>query len=331
MKGKIGSQDYRFEVLIEMLEIRIDIFPRYVPLFFTRQEFLEDYINDVYKALSATFPTRDDLIRYINSLDKPETAEFFIKISRYYLISKKHQPLSYVKLIMIISAIEKTISKDKKYQEFSFWIEKQTPKIKEELQKIERIDETTYLDILETLREDYFRLFGSGRNVIDFFQNHISKDYQIKLIRSFRAFHTKTISGFSTKLYKPVLSSIPKTIEEASERFNRRVEEGIMPYCYNWQQCYVGYGDCCPDFGCTLSEDPILLAKILRRVVKDLYQMRNDFVHTAKIVALNEKDSVGTLATIGADRKPVSISLTSEDLENMFESGLKHYFDQFAR
>ena len=40
-------------------------------------------------------------------------------------------------------AISRTFSKDKTYHEVSFSIETQTPKLKEELQKSEKVDEET--------------------------------------------------------------------------------------------------------------------------------------------------------------------------------------------
>ncbi|MDH5771354.1 MAG: hypothetical protein OEZ25_08735, partial [Candidatus Bathyarchaeota archaeon] len=62
----------------------------------------------------------------------------------------------------------------------------------------------------------------------------------------------------------------------------------------------------------------------------DIYQIRNDFVHEAKITPLNEADAIGTLSVIGAKRKPITIELTSEELEDIFEKALKHYFDDLV-
>ncbi len=104
-----------------------------------------------------------------------------------------------------------------------------------------------------------------------------------------------------------------------------------MPYCYDWRKCYVGYGNCSSELTCALTNNESLLAKILKRVVDDIYQMRNDFVHTARITNLNEKEAISTLVTIGAERRPVSVELTAEDLETIFENGLKHYFDGFVK
>lgn len=101
-----------------------------------------------------------------------------------------------------------------------------------------------------------------------------------------------------------------------------------MPYCYNWKQCYIDYGQCFPDYGCLLKEDNSLLDKSIKIVVDDLYQMRSDFVHDATITPLNERNAVFTLGTTG--KRPVIIELTVEDLEDVFEKALKHYFNQLT-
>ena len=41
--------------------------------------------------------------------------------------------------------------------------------------------------------------------------------------------------------------------------------------------------------------------------------------HGRALTPLNEKDSIGTLAAIGRERKNVSIELSAESLESIFE------------
>ncbi len=197
-----------------------------IPWFETREKTLDGYVDEVFGALSSQLPSRDDVVKYINSLDSHETAELFIKICGFYLVSKKYQSSSYVKQIMIISAIERTVSKEKKYKEFAFWFENQVPTIKSELQKTDVVTEKVYLEIFRSLREEYFEIFGSYRNVIEFFQKHVSKTDKLKLIKSFRAFHTKTILGFSSDIFRIPPSQIPNTIEETGKKFHKHTETG---------------------------------------------------------------------------------------------------------
>lgn len=314
---------------LELTEIRNDIFPNLVPFLQSREHTIAAYINEAFEATSL-FSSKEKFIEYVNSLDDYQTAELFIKICKFYHIAQKYQPTSYVKLIMIISAIERVIYKDRRYQEFYNWIETQDAKIEEELQKVEIAQKQGFLHIMRILKEEYFKAYSSRRNIIDFFQNHISIENKVKLIKSFRANWTKVVSGFCMKTHQPILSPFPNSIEEAGKRLNKNIENGLVPYCYDWRQCWVD-GSCHPEISCALINNDLLLAKVLKKVVNDLYQMRNDFVHLARITPLNERDSVGILAVIGEDRKPVSIKLTAEELETVFEDGLKHYFDRFVK
>ena len=77
---------------------------------------------------------------------------------------------------MLISSIESLISKDREYMEFYQWIMKEDEKIEAELKKIEPIDTKRFKTIMHTFSEEYFKIFSSRRNIIDFFENHLSKE-----------------------------------------------------------------------------------------------------------------------------------------------------------
>jgi hypothetical protein len=301
-----------------------------IPFLQARDQLISATVDEALEAVPSLFSSKEEFIKYVNSLDNHQTAELFLRICRFYRIAKKYQPTSYVKLIMIISAIERVIYKDKPYEEFHNWIMKQDAKIEAELRKVEKADKYDVVHIIGILKEDYFKIFSSRRNIFDFFQNHIPIEGKIKLIRSFRANWTKVIERFCLKVYQPILKPFPNTIEEAGEKLGQKPENGLMPYCYDWRECWVER-TCCPEVSCVLTDNESVLKKTLKKVVDGIYQIRNDFVHTASITPLNEKDSVGVLGAIGAHRTPVSIELTATDLETIFEKGLKHYFDCFVR
>jgi hypothetical protein len=117
-------------------ELRNDIFPKMTSFFQPREAIISSYIDEAFEALPSLFRTEQDIIEYINSLNTFESAELFLHICSYYLVSKKYQSASYVKLIMIISSIEKLVSKDKDFQEFHVWIQNQDEKIQIELEKM---------------------------------------------------------------------------------------------------------------------------------------------------------------------------------------------------
>jgi hypothetical protein len=308
-----------------MTKIRDDVFPKMAPFFFTKEQIISGYVDESFEALSSLFKTKEDVIQYINSLNSAETAELFLQTAKFYLIAKKYQPSSYVKLIMMISAIENLVSQDKEFQEFHIWLQGADKSIEKELGK-NKLDTESFKIIIRALAEEYFKVYGSRRNVFDFF-TRISKENKLKLVRSFNGFYAEYIEAFSGRLFKQVSNPRPQTISEAGRVLRKNVEKHLMPYCYDWKECWTQYGRCFPDIYCKIQQDDALLEEYLKKVVGDIYQMRNDFVHSARVTPLNKKDIVGVLGIIGPKRKPVSIELTDEDLQTIFENGFKNYFD----
>ena len=266
-----------------MSEIRNDIFPNMLPYigdkerFFEivhipsenqgtfleaytrryREEKLKEFIDEAYQGISSLFQSETDFIDYINSFLDAETAELFIEICKFYFISKKYQPTTCVKLIMMLSIIEKTISKEKEWEEFHCWVFNQRSLIQESLDKTEKVGANAFLKIIESLKEEYFKEYGSHkRNVYEFFRNYASTDNQIRLIKAFRANYTKVIEDFEAQDY--LMSPFPQTIEKASEVTKKPIENMMMPYCFNWQKCLVYCGDCDHSEVCELSNKSIL-------------------------------------------------------------------------
>jgi arsenate reductase-like glutaredoxin family protein len=311
-----------------MVEIRNDLFPNMGEFFEPKNNVIEVWVNETFEAFSSLFPSKEDFVAYLNSFKDPKDAELLIKIGGFYFITKRYHSQSYIKLIMIISLMEKLVDRESKFQEFNEWLESQDNKISELLSNAKTIDANKFKQIIRTLREEYSRQFGSQRNVLNFFRKHFSKEDKVKLIRSVTARQADSVGRFSKRICKiPDLSKVTN-IQELKERgFN--IEKSFVPYCYNWEQCYLDYGECHPDLGCLLVEDESLQDKCLKKVVKDIYQMRSDFVHRAIIPLLNEKDATFTLGTSG--EKLILITLTTEDLQSMFERALKHYFDSLSK
>ena len=310
-----------------MSGIRNDLFPRMTVFQESKKQVMGRYVDEAFEAVGNLFSSKQDFINYLNSIKDRGDAELFIRICHFYRIAKKYQSRSYVKLIMIISAIERLVNKENEYQEFYNWIESQDELILKELCVKEKIDVKNFKKIIRALKEDYFKIFGSQRNVLKFLTLHLSVEDKAKICRYMRANWTDATDGFSRRIYGKLDSDTQEKIIKIHS-FGKR----LMPYCYNWEMCFIEDRDCNPNYGCLLLENPDLRERILKKVVADIYQMRSDFVHDAKITPLNEKDAIGTFGTIGRNRnkrKQLVIELTAEDLENIFEKALKHYFDGF--
>jgi hypothetical protein len=296
-----------------------------IEFFEPKERTIKMWADEAFEALKSQFSSNDDFIKYINSLKDPKDAELLIKIGGFYLVAKKYQKDSYVKLIMMISIVEKIANKGKEFQEFYDWVEDQDKQIVELLSKAKIIDANRFKEIIRVLKENYFKEFGSRRNVLAFFKEHLTKEDKIKLIRYIEAERKETVERYSERIPVPLklFGGKAATIEELKGKgFN--VEKHFVPYCYDWKQCWFEYGQCDPNSGCLLNDDESLLDNSLKKVVDDLYQMRSDFVHDATITPLNERDVVSTLGTSG--KRPVLIKLTIGDLEEIFEKALKHYF-----
>jgi hypothetical protein len=288
----------------------------------------ESLVDEAFEALGSLFSSKEEFINYLNSFKNPKNVELLIDVTKFYLIAKKYHPQSYIKLIMMISVMEKLVNQYKKFQEFYEWIEDQDDRIKELLSSAKTIDVDAFKNIIRKLKNEYFQCFGSRRNVTTFFEKHFDKEDKVKLVRAIRANWTDFVERFIKRIFRNLDFGKVTSIQELKEK-GFVVEEGYMPYCYDWKQCWVEYGECHPDCGCSIRENISLLNECVREVVNKLYQMRSDFIHNATLTMLNEKDAIFTLATSGG--KPILIELTAEDLQGMFEKALKHYFDSLIQ
>jgi acyl carrier protein phosphodiesterase len=290
-----------------------------------KRKIIKRWTKESFKAFNSIFSSEKDFNLYLNNIKDPKDAMLFLRIGCFYRVAKKYWHESYVELIMIISIIEKIMNKEKEFQEFHEWIEGQDDKINELLSRSEPITESTrFKKIIRELKNEYFGEFGSSRNVSNFFKTYLTQEGKIKLIRSLKV-RRKTVKEYSERRSKTLkeVTSIEELKKEGLE-----VNEKFVSYCYDWRNCWFKGEECDPNLGCLIMDSKSYCGKALEKVVKSLYQMRSDFVHSAIIPLLSKKNYVSTLVSING--KPVLIKLTAEDLENIFESALKSYFDKIS-
>lgn len=307
-----------------MVKIRKDIFPKVKDdIFETRENFINRCINESYESLKEIFSSRNNFIEYINSLKSRKIAELFIRTSQFYLICKKYVNLRFIKLIMIISIIERLSSRMKKYLLFKDWIFKQDRQIEYYIKRINNIDVNNFKNIIQVLKDDYHLKYGSQQNVKDFFTKYTKDNDKLKLVKNLKPKRVNVVYSYSSYLYKNLAIGKVKTLKEL-EKYNIKRGKKYMPICYNWKLCYVNYGECCPDIYCKFKEDNEIKNKTLQKVIGLIYDMRSKFVHSAKIPPLSED-----APTIGVSRKKmIIVNLTTNELEKMFEFAFKRYFDE---
>jgi hypothetical protein len=293
-------------------------------VFSKREDTIEIWVNEAYDALKAVFPNKSTFVDYINKITDPLNAELLIRSAQYYLVAKEYQKDSFVKLIMILSLTEKLLSGQNEFQEFPIWVQGQDRRITRLLCGVGKCSAEEYKRILDVLTNEYYQVFGSRRNVLKFFENHMDLESKIDVISAISPHFTDTVTHYTERL--PQYSTV-KNIEELSGKANHVISKHLMPYCYNWQKCYLEYADCDRSLGCVLEEDKDILEKCLKKVVDLLYQIRNDFVHAAVITPLTEGETF-VYAVVGG--KEVTIELNIEDFEHMFEKAFKHYFDALS-
>ena len=310
-----------------MTILRKDLFPHLVDdLFQNRENTINVWVNEAFQALESLFSSsKEKFIEYVNSIKDRQSAELFIRLSMFYLIAKKYEKSIFSKMIMLIAIIDRLSSKEE-YVPFQDWISSraQNDGVKKYLQNSEESDFDKFKKTIDLLKEDYYDIFGSQRNVIKFFKNHVSTEDKIRIIKSFRAKRTSYVDGFNFRMHGKTQFSKVNNMEELRGYFG--VSKGLMPECYHWKYCYVGYGECCPDMGCLLKENNEFLEEKLKKIVSMIYQIRSDAVHNAIFPPISEGE-VNFVYTI-IDKKPVIIEITIEDLQNIFEKAFKNYFDK---
>lgn len=312
-----------------LVQLRNDMFPKMGSYFGSKESTIQQWVDEAFDALSSLFSSKDEFVEYLNSLRNHKDAELLVRASQFYLISKKYQSESYFKLIMIISVIERLINRENRFQDFHAWVQKQDTKIQNLLLPADKVDLQKFKEIMDALSEEYFQVFGSGRNVLKFFQDYFVLADKIELAKSMKANLTDVVPAYSERMggIKYIVKNPVSNIKEL-EKYGFKVSKSMMPYCYDWRKCYATHSGCESQLGCLLNEDENLTKMILKKVVGLMYQMRNDFVHSARVTPLNESKSIFTSGRVG--KEPVFIELTANDLEAMFEKALKRYFDKLT-
>ena len=106
-----------------MNKLRGDLYPNLKnSLLWNRERLLDEYVEIAQKVFSRYFTSKMDVITYINNFRDSKDAEFFLDICRYYNISKSYEKSPFVKLVMMISAIDKAARLRQKYVPFDEWI-----------------------------------------------------------------------------------------------------------------------------------------------------------------------------------------------------------------
>lgn len=320
-----------------MVDFRDDVYPLMKGwLGEKREEILSVWIDEAYSAFSNKFDSREKFIIFFNNIAQPDDAERFLRLCQFYSVSKTVVKDSFTKLIMMISVIETIVMRGEKYLPFKQWIVKRSNSsiIEEKINEIHTSNLKSFRKIMEYFKDVYHKDYGSTRNVVSFFDKNLDFQDKIKIIKSFKYKKYDVVYQFSKWFYedrekKPDIywvndiSDLAKYRDDYSKKY--RIDKDIlMPSCYNWEYCYVDYGDCYLDYGCMLKKDSDLLFNYLKEIVNVIYDMRSEFVHNAHYPTIGEK-GVNIVGGVYND-KSILVEMTIEDFEKIFENGFLNYY-----
>ena len=300
-----------------------------------RTKLVEYKIKKCFNALRDNlFSSEEEFIGYVNSMKDPKDAELFLDLCEFYSTFKELKGYPYIKLIAIISIIDKLNARKVKFKPFKDWVlsKEGGNYIKEYLSKVSVNDEVKkFKEVFKKLREKHGEIFGSQRSVIKFFENYCSVNDQVKLIRAFKFKRTAVVERYSQN-YTWCPSDV-RSIEDLQKKYRNqyKVEKRYMPECYDWRYCWVE-GRTCNSSKCRLIENHHYRKEILGKIVSFIYQMRNDFIHGAKIPPIikrpQEVDTLTIAGKIGDEYGIINLSI--EDIQEIFERGFKKYFDKLS-
>lgn len=306
-----------------MVRLREDVYPALRDsLFATRESLLDEYVEIARKVFSQYFSSKADVIAFLNNLRDPKDAEFMLNICRYYNISKNYEKSPFIKLVMMLSVIDKATRHASEYVPFEDWIT--SNQNKEEFQKeVETLKLNTWESfqrLMGDFKERYYKTYGSVRNIVDFLDKHLSLEDKIKITHSFHSERTK----YAERIHYVFTGSFG-TIDEYAKKYGVTLSENTLPECYDWRSCWIEYGRCHPEVKCRLNADQGLLGEKFKKIVAILYHFRSEFVHEARISSILPTEEDFTVGVY--DDKIITIFIKTGDLEEIFEKALKKYFD----
>lgn len=307
-----------------MLRIRDDIYPNLKDTFlWQRDEVIKGFLNEANSALGRFFSTHDELIKYINAFLRREDAELFLDVCRFFNIAKNYACHPFLEFIMMISVVE-NLGIPRYLSFFDWLVTKENKKIIESefnLSKNKSYD--SFVASMERLNEKYLETFGLRRSLLSFFDKNLEDKEKVKLIRSFE---TKKVKCVYKAHYK--VTSRYGTIEDYAKDTGKTIDERLLPACYDWQNCWIEYGQCQPDVRCVLLVDKKALEQHLGRTIGIIYDYRSMFVHKARSPPFSKTTSI---VQDVYENKPIIIRLTLEELQIMMENALKKHFDKLDR
>ena len=360
------------------MKVKEDIFPE-----LKGAKGLQDYLQRLagmtLEAFAGKFSSKEEVIQLINNL-KPDVARLFLDISEYYYNMKVYycpncfppkkldkcpfcgnpfEMPAHIVLIMVISIMEKLSRGLYDYVEFFDWVGQKA--IKSSYQSKLQLGEIKNVgELIDNLKDDWRKDFGSGTKITDFFKEFLTKEEKIVFVKSIKFMTTVPelppegerfkirielnyndwIQEFGKEIRKDKLDSIENIQKYVADNNFKMIEEAVpvcfdkRDYwnCYRWDSSGTGVGFCHHKYNCKLECDKSsFLDECFDETIQVIYSWRNQFVHDAKIPAFRETAICGGTYTKNkkSGERRIVVLLTTQELKPVFETMVIKYFKKF--
>jgi|APSaa5957512535_1039671.scaffolds.fasta_scaffold23804_3 hypothetical protein len=271
------------------------------------------------------FEKEDDVISYASKLSR-EDAESFLESGSYLNVIKKHED-STVKLVLLISAIEKNISNN--YKPLDWFVKNgggEVSSIIDNAIKENKEDcKSALISSIEEIVKLHTEKFGLANNFANFVVNFSDKDELKKMIRSFVVERKDTPLKYNSDWIKP---TSPITSPNDLSQYGIKLGTAGVPKCYQWTKCYTDEYRCEPKYGCIIDDDKSELENTGKKWAKMVYTMRSEAVHAAgNKTILPKSDAAMQFSTIVVNDKVTVITTSIDEIESFFINCLRNYFD----
>lgn len=241
------------------MRVREDIFPEADKT--KVQDLLQGLTHVSFQSFGSLFPSKDELICYVNNFKNAKIARQFLEIGEFYHSAKFYycpncfprkrieicpycknsfEMPAYIVLIMIISILERLSLGIKKFTDFFGWVSKKNI-VRQYQALLESGEIKGYEELINSLREHWLQEYGSVTKVAEFFDKFLNKEEKIEFIKSIRyprkvpelpPSHIETTEGKTREEFERIFEKWEKRLGE-EQQISFSTDEDVRNYVKN--------------------------------------------------------------------------------------------------
>jgi len=307
-----------------MLNIPEDLYP--IADLRSIQRILDEYMDFTCRIYSSDFSNVESLKQYLSRFCSTTDAEKFLE-SGAILFRLNEQPDTSIRLVMLIALIEKIVST--KYINLQSWFNDKNSEVKGIIEfhsnEIKNSNDAEIKDIIKNeIIDKFYERYGATKSFVDFIQKYMKEDDQFTLITNFQFIKKDVPTMYTSRYsYQPQVNTLNELKAAGITTSTTHV-----PLCHNWKMCYSRFLGCEPDEGCLIREEKQKFNETIRKLAKKIYTMRSEIVHNASNKGILTGSEMASFSYILIDGKSAVISMTIDQIQDIFARTLKRYFDE---